>query len=82
MADFDFFVCKDGFSELPAFGYSNYYGVEKIKIGMEEVVTNNSNKGGWLMISGIDLGNKTKLLQKFKFNFNFKLNQVENRNLA
>ena len=80
MADFDFFVCKDAFSELPAIGYSNYYGVEKIKIGMEEVVTNNSNKGGWLMISGIDLGNKTKLLQKFKFNF--KLNQVENRNLA
>ena len=46
MADFDFFVCKDGFSELPAIGYNNYYGVEKIKIGMEEVVTNNSNKGG------------------------------------
>ncbi|MET3126641.1 beta-xylosidase [Arcicella rosea] len=59
-ADFDFFVCKDGFSELPAIGYSNYYGVEKVKIDKEEAVTNDSNLGGWLMISGVELGNKSK----------------------
>jgi hypothetical protein len=59
-ADFDFFVCKDGFSEHPVIGYSNYYGVEKVKIGTEEAVTNNSNMGGWLMISGLELGNKSK----------------------
>lgn len=59
-ADFDFFVCKDGFSELPAIGYSNYYGVEKVKIDKEEAITNDSNLGGWLMISGVELGNKSK----------------------
>ena len=72
MADFDFFVCKDGFSELLAIGYSNYYGVEKIKIGMEEAVTNHSNKGGWLMISGIDLGNKNKIASEIHVQFQTK----------
>jgi xylan 1,4-beta-xylosidase len=57
-ADFDLFICKDGFSSMPAVGYSNYYGVEKTT-GKEEIVTNNSNYGGWLMISGVDLGNNT-----------------------
>lgn len=52
-ADFDFFVCKDGFSDMPAAGYSNYYGVEKVN----DAVTNNSGNGGWLMIAGVDLGN-------------------------
>ncbi|TMI86588.1 MAG: carbohydrate-binding protein, partial [Bacteroidetes bacterium] len=55
-ADFDFFVCKDAFSSLPAAGYSNYFGVEKINETAEKVVTNNSNNGGWFMISGADLG--------------------------
>ena len=57
-ADFDFFVCKDGFTELPAVGYSNYYGVEKVKVGTEDVVTNNSDLGGWFMLSGVELGDK------------------------
>ncbi|MEA5258407.1 family 43 glycosylhydrolase [Arcicella aquatica] len=57
-ADFDLFVCKDGFTELPAVGYSNYYGVEKVKVGTEDVVTNNSNLGGWFMLSGVELGDK------------------------
>ncbi|GAB2808100.1 hypothetical protein GCM10027043_03950 [Ferruginibacter profundus] len=55
-ADFDMFVCKDGFSPMPAAGYSNYYGVEKIKTDTGFAVTNNSNYGGWFMLSGIDLG--------------------------
>ena len=55
-ADFDFFVCKDGFSSLPAVGYSNYYGVEKTGDATQQAVTNDSDKGGWFMLSGVDLG--------------------------
>lgn len=50
--DFRFFVCKDGFSSLPAVGSSNYYGISKTKQG----ITNTSIQGGWLMISGVDFG--------------------------
>lgn len=59
-ADFDFFVCKDGFSSLPAVGYSNYFGVERVKQASGKVVTNTSAKGGWFMISGVDLGKDKK----------------------
>jgi len=55
-ADFDFFICKDGFTALPAEGYCNYYGITTIKKGNEKAVTNTSAYGGWLMISGVDLG--------------------------
>ncbi|MCW3118720.1 MAG: Xylan 1,4-beta-xylosidase [Chitinophagaceae bacterium] len=55
-ADFDFFICKDGFSSLPAVGYSNYFGVEKVKQVSRNSVTNISAKGGWFMISGVELG--------------------------
>jgi beta-xylosidase len=54
--DFRFFVCKDGFSRLPAVGCNNYYGISKIKEGEETAVTNSSTYGGWLMISGVDFG--------------------------
>lgn len=54
--DFDFFVCKDGFSTLPAAGNSNQYGTYKVKQGEDLVVTNVSTPGGWLMISGVDFG--------------------------
>ncbi|MEO8885315.1 MAG: family 43 glycosylhydrolase [Mucilaginibacter sp.] len=56
-ADFDFFICKDGFTELPAVGYSNYYGVTPLK-DKDNAVTNTSNYGGWFMISGVDLGDE------------------------
>lgn len=56
-ASFDEFVCKDGFSALPAVGYSNYFGVEKVHKGRVTAVTNNSVYGGWCMISGVELGN-------------------------
>ncbi|ADB38143.1 family 43 glycosylhydrolase [Spirosoma linguale] len=55
-ADFDFFICKDGFSSLPAVGYSNYYGVEKTGVTAGSGVTNDSSQGGWFMLSGVDLG--------------------------
>lgn len=58
-ADFDFFVCKDGFSTMPAVGYSNYYGIEKTTGDVLSCVTNNSDHGGWMMLSGVELGNKT-----------------------
>jgi Beta-xylosidase len=58
-ADFDFFICKDGFSSLPAIGYHNYYGVETLQEHGEKVVTNTSVDGGWFMISGVDLGEKS-----------------------
>ncbi|OQP57636.1 glycoside hydrolase [Niastella vici] len=56
-ASFDEFVCKDGFSALPAIGYSNYFGVEKVHRRLATAVTNNSTHGGWFMISGVELGN-------------------------
>ena len=58
-ADFDFFICKDGFTSLPVAGYSNYFGVKTIKKVSGEVVTNTSSNGGWLMISGVELGKQS-----------------------
>ena len=55
-ADFDLFVCKDGYSPVLACGYSNYYGVKTIKKESGKVVTNTSSNGGWFMISGVELG--------------------------
>jgi hypothetical protein len=54
-ADFDRFVCKDGFTPLAATAYSNYYGVEAVGRGEDRAVTNTSVNGGWLMISGVYL---------------------------
>ena len=58
-ADFDFFICKDGFSTMPAAGYSNYYGIEKTGDSAMPAVTSTTGYGGWMMLSGVDLGNKT-----------------------
>jgi len=55
-ADFDFFVCKDGFSPILAAGYSNYFGIKTISNESGKVVTNTSPNGGWFMISGVELG--------------------------
>ena len=55
-ADFDFFICKDGFSSLPAAGYSNYFGIQTVKEKSEKVVTTTSANGGWFMLSGVELG--------------------------
>jgi len=58
-ADFDFFICKDGFSSMLAAGYGNYYGVKKLEKESDKVVTNTSLNGGWFMISGVELGKKS-----------------------
>ena len=55
-ADFDFFVCKDGYSSILAAGYSNYFGVKTIKKESGKVVTSTTSNGGWFMISGVELG--------------------------
>ena len=55
-ADFDLFVCKDGFSPLAAEGYSNYFGVETSEGG---AVTNTSSYGGWFMLSGVSIDEAT-----------------------
>jgi hypothetical protein len=55
-ADFDFFICKDGFSSLPAAGCSNYFGIQTVKEKSEKVVTTTSANGGWFMLSGVELG--------------------------
>jgi len=56
VADFDLFVCKDGFSPMAARGYSNYYGVETTEGG---AVTNTSSYGGWFMLSGVSMDEAT-----------------------
>jgi xylan 1,4-beta-xylosidase len=58
-ADFDFFVCKDGFSSLNLAGYSNYFGIKTIKYESGKAVTNTTSNGGWLMISGVELGKQS-----------------------
>jgi xylan 1,4-beta-xylosidase len=58
-ADFDFFICKDGYSTLPAIGYHNYFGIGTVQKNGTKAVTNTSENGGWLMISGVDLGRNT-----------------------
>jgi len=62
-ADFDLFICKDGSSALPAAGYSNYYGVKIVGQNEEKAVTNTSVYGGWLMISGVDLGRQPRSIE-------------------
>jgi xylan 1,4-beta-xylosidase len=58
-ADFDFFICKDGYSSLSAAGFNNYFGIHTINKDAEKAVTNSSSNGGWLMISGVNLGKKS-----------------------
>jgi beta-xylosidase len=58
-ADFDLFICKDGFSPVQAAGYHNYYGIETVKQESDKVVTNTTANGGWLMIAGVELGKKS-----------------------
>lgn len=55
-ADFDLFVCKDGFSPVLAAGYNNYFGIKTIRKETGRVVTNTSPNGGWFMIPGVELG--------------------------
>ena len=65
-ADFDLFVCKDGFSTLPAAGYSNYYGIQTVQQETEKVVTANTTKGGWFMLSGVELGKDKRTVSQLQ----------------
>lgn len=60
-ADFNCFICKDGFSSMPAIGYRNYFGIKMIN---KDAITNTSESGGWAMISGVDLGTKNNSAAK------------------
>lgn len=55
-ADFDFFICKDGYSTLPAIGYSNYYGIRSATTSDTKYVTTTTANGGWFMLSGVEFG--------------------------
>ncbi len=55
-AYFDLYLFRDGFSELPAVGYNNYYGLEARGTGTARAMTSSTDQGGWLMMGGVDLG--------------------------
>jgi len=59
MADFDFFICKDGYSPLPAYSYSNYYGIHTVNENSWKYVTTTTENGGWFMLSGVEMGKKS-----------------------
>ncbi len=59
-ADFDLFLYKDGYAQLPVAGYNNFFGVEKITTPTGKIVTNTTRYGGWLMLGGVDLGSIKK----------------------
>jgi xylan 1,4-beta-xylosidase len=58
-ASFDLFICKDGRTVLPVAGYSNQYGLSKIKSPDGDLMTASTNNGGWLMLSGVELGEQS-----------------------
>jgi O-glycosyl hydrolase/beta-xylosidase len=55
-ASFDMYAFKDGFSELPVLGYNNYFGLLTNGSGDNRGLINSTDKGGWLMLAGVDLG--------------------------
>lgn len=55
-ADFDLFLCKDGYSNIPSYSYNNYYGIHTITDTGNKWITTTTNNGGWLMFSGVELG--------------------------
>jgi len=61
-ADFDLFICKDGETEVPAEGRSNYFGVKTVNNDGVKAVTNTSDLGGWFMISGVETGKQPALI--------------------
>lgn len=60
-AHFDLYVYRDGFSPLPAVGYNNYFGLERRGTGTNKSMTNTTDKGGWLMIGGVDFGQENRV---------------------
>lgn len=60
-AHFDKYAFKDGFSVLPIVGYNNYFGLESTGTGSNTGMINTSDKGGWLLFAGVDLGEDDRL---------------------
>lgn len=58
-AAFDQYSYRDGFSALPLMSRENQYGVETVTKTVGKVVSNTSSMGGWLMLGGVDMGNKS-----------------------
>lgn len=56
IADFDSFSFNDAFTEQPAISYLNAFGVATKTNTFGKTVGNTTNKGGWLMLGGLDLG--------------------------
>jgi beta-xylosidase len=65
-ADFDLFLYKDVLSPLPVAGYNNFFGVQTVATNADQLVTNTSPLGGWLMLGGVDFGNADKKSQKIE----------------
>jgi len=58
-ADFDSYCFKDAFTDQLAISYNNAFSVNSISCPYGKAMCNNTNKGGWLMLGGLDLGTKT-----------------------
>lgn len=59
IADFDSFSFNDAFTEQPTVSYLNAFGVATKTNTFWNTVSNTTNKGGWLMLGGLDLGSAT-----------------------
>lgn len=57
-ADFDAFVIKDGYSDIPAIGHSDY-GQLRTDVA-DNYVTTVSPGGGWFLLTGVEIGEGTK----------------------
>lgn len=55
-AMFSCFVANNGFDRQLAYVYNNAFGVETVKKVVGTSVTNTTDKGGWLMMGGLDFG--------------------------
>src|SRR3569833_546471 len=58
-ADFDFFLYKDGFTELPLSGANNYFGL----VLNQDGATLDGSGNGWAMLGGTDFGPVSKKAQ-------------------
>ncbi|HPR60962.1 MAG TPA: family 43 glycosylhydrolase, partial [Prolixibacteraceae bacterium] len=65
-AAFNCYAFKDGFSVLPIVGYNNYFGLETKGTGTNKAMYNSSDKGGWAMLAGVDLGSGLRVPEKIQ----------------
>jgi xylan 1,4-beta-xylosidase len=65
-AHFDSYAFQDGFSVLSALGYNNYFGLQAKGNGANRGMVNTSEKGGWLMLAGVELGQGERIPVKIE----------------